>query len=265
MPSRVRPPTARPALVDSHVHLDQYPPHVLKAMLARARLAGVRRFLSVGVDVASSATAVELASRYRGVLAAIGIHPKHVQGLKLAGTMARLDELACEPKVAAVGEVGLDETVGGSPNAQESFFGVFLDMATKLDLPVVLHVVGAHERAQAMLSQRYPQYAVVHYFQGDLALAEAYLDLGCYISVGRPVTRSNRPDLREAVRRIPLDRLMLETDTYPLPGRATEPRDVAAICQVVAELRDDSVENVARATTANFRRLFGPRRAGLLF
>jgi TatD DNase family protein len=80
--------------------------------------------------------------------------------------------------------------------------------------------------------------------------------LGCHISVGKPVTRPDRVELRKAVRRIPLDRLLLETDTYPLPGRTTEPRDVVEICRAVAELHGVSFEEVAEATTANYLRLF---------
>ena len=85
----------------------------------------------------------------------------------------------------------------------------------------------------------------------------AYLGIGCFISLGKPVTRPERGALREAARHIPLDRLLLETDTYPLPGRATEPRDVAAICQTIATLRALSFDEVATATTQNFARLFG--------
>ena len=160
--------------------------------------------------------------------------------------------------MAAIGEVGLDDTAAGAPlPAQEALFSACLGLADELDLALSLHVVGAHRRAQAILAAGRTYRAVVHYFQGDAELAERYLALGCFISVGKPVTRTDRARLREAVARIPLDRLLLETDTYPLPGRTTEPRDVAEICRAVAELRGLPCEKVARATTANYLRLCG--------
>jgi TatD DNase family protein len=105
----------------------------------------------------------------------------------------------------------------------------------------------------------------VHYFVGDADLARRYLDVGCDISVGKPVTRSENEALRETVTLIPPDRLLLETDTYPLPGRTTEPRDLPLICAAVAELQGASPARVAERTAASFERLFGRRlpRVGL--
>ena len=244
-------------LADSHVHLDRYPPSVVSAMLARARRAGVRQFLAIGVDLASSAAVVDLARRRRGVLAAVGVHPTRVGRLDPGEALARLRELAGRPGVAAVGEVGLDDTAMESPlPAQEAFFSACLELAEELDLALSLHVIGAHRRAREIIKAGPAPRAVVHYFQADLALARAYLALGCYISVAKPATRRDRVLLREAIRHIPLDRLLLETDTYPLPGRTTEPCDLAEICRAVAELRGLPYQTVARATTANYLRLF---------
>src|SRR6266516_4151675 len=175
-------------LADSHVHLDRYPPPVVSAMLARARRAGVRRFLAVGVDLASSAAAVGLARRRRGVLAAVGVHPTRVGGLDPDDALVQLRELARQPNVAAIGEVGLDDTAMGAPMpAQEAFFSACLELAEELDLALSLHVVGVHRRAQEILGAGPASRAVVHYFQGDGELATAYLALGCHISVGKPV------------------------------------------------------------------------------
>jgi TatD DNase family protein len=98
---------------------------------------------------------------------------------------------------------------------------------------------------------------IVHYFVGDEALAAAYLGCGCALSVGKPATRAENAALRAAVPTIPPERLLLETDSYPLPGRTTEPRDLVHVCQAVAELRGESPRGVAQATTHNFRRLLG--------
>ena len=110
--------------------------------------------------------------------------------------------------------------------------------------------------ALALLRSRAPVRAVVHYFVGDATLAERYLELGCSISVGKPVTRAAEAALRAAATRLPLERLLLETDTYPLPGRATEPRDVSLVCATIAALRDLTPHQVAASTTENFLRLF---------
>jgi TatD DNase family protein len=244
-------------LADSHVHLDRYQPPVVSEMLARARWAQVKHFLAVGVNVLSSVGAVHLARRERGVLAAVGVHPTRAEGLDLPTTMAELRILAQQPQVAAIGEVGLDDAPSSPPSAvQEALFTACIDLADELDLPLSLHIVGAHRRAQEMIAGRAARRAVVHYFQGNADLATAYLALGCFISVGKPVTRPDRVDLRQAVKCIPLSRLLLETDTYPLPGRTTEPRDVVEICRSVAELLGRSFADVADATSANYRYLF---------
>jgi TatD DNase family protein len=127
---------------------------------------------------------------------------------------------------------------------------------------VVLHVVGAHARAQQVLRAHAPVRAVIHYFVGDAGLAERYLDLGCLIAVGKPATRPSAAGLHEAVAGIPLDRLLLETDTYPLAGRTTEPRDVADVCSAVARIKGLEPAVVAGQTTENFVRLFGVRAFG---
>lgn len=244
-------------LADSHVHLDRYPPRAVNAMLARARGVGIRHFLTVGVDEATSRAAVVLARR-RGVQAAVGVHPTRLGDLAEPGVPTWLRKLSARRGVVAIGEVGLDETSAVPLADQERFFAACLELAAKCDRALVLHVVGAHRRAQALLAKQRPPRAVVHYFQGDAALAFSYLELGCDISVGKPATRPDRVALREAIRQIPLERLLLETDTYPLPGRTTEPADVVEICKAVAELKGVGPGEVARATTANYWRLFGP-------
>jgi TatD DNase family protein len=252
--------TAGLLLADSHVHLDRYRPRRVGAMLARARRVGVRRFLTVGVDRETSRAAVTLAQSRRGVLAAIGLHPTRLPADALLAELTWIETLLERPGVAALGEIGLD-SAGPAPLAvQERFFSACLELAAERRLPLVLHVMGAHRRAQQILAAHRAVPTVVHYFQGDLQLAGQYLSLGCAISVGRPVTRSERRELREAVQALPLERLLLETDTYPLAGRATEPRDVLEICRAVAGLKDLPVETVARVTTANYLRLFGPAR-----
>lgn len=250
----------RVLLADSHVHLDRYRSAVVDRLLARARRTGVRRFLAVGVDRATSLAVLELAQRRRGVRAAVGVHPTRVDGQNPTVDLTWLRLLADEPAVAAIGEVGLDATGSASLGAQLACFEACLALAAERELTLVLHAVGWHERVLAALAG-WPQVrTVVHYFQGDAELARRYLEAGCWISVGKPVTRAERAELRAAIRQVPLERLLLETDTYPLAGRATEPRDVAEIGRAVAELHDVELERVAAATSASYRRLFERRR-----
>jgi TatD DNase family protein len=252
-------------LADSHVHLDRYRPEVVDGMLRRAAAVGAGRLLTVGVDVETSAAAVTLAGRLGGVRAAVGVHPTRVAGLPDPDRALRaVARLAGERGVAAIGEVGLElaeDADAETAARQRRFFEGCLELAATLELPLALHVVGkaGHEATLGLLGRLGgpPAGAVVHYFVGDAALARRYLEAGCHISVGKPVTRPPGRALREAVARAPLERLLLETDTYPLPGRATEPRDVADVCRAVAELRGlDPAEGAAR-TTENYVRLFG--------
>lgn len=256
--------------VDSHIHLDRYTNGDAAALLRRAAQAGVRAFLTIGVDQASSLRAVALARRFGaqyGVYAAIGLHPTFLPTVDAASIdrdVAQLRILAQSSPIpiAAVGEIGLDTLdATAALDMQLHAFVTQIHLANDLDLPVVIHVQGddaiarAQEHYAATPAQRG---AVVHYFVGDLPHARRWLDLGCHISVGRPATRPENTSLRAAITSpaLPLDRLLIETDTYPLPGRTTEPADVVAVATAIAALKDLPLEHVAQQTTTNFTRLF---------
>ena len=249
-----------PALVDSHAHLDRYPAQRVRTLLHRAASAGVGEILTVGTDAASSHAATRLAAIHPGVRAAVGTHPLRLPAIPDPSSELRtLANLAADPGVVAIGEVGLDSTAdqsAGELARQHDFLRACLDLAEEANLPLVLHVVGTHDLALDLLATRAPVRAVVHYFAGDATLAARYLEVGCSISVGKPVTRPTAGALREAAATIPIDRLLFETDTYPLPGRTTEPRDVVAVCQAVAAIRGVSRAEMAARTTENFWRLF---------
>jgi TatD DNase family protein len=275
-------------LVDSHVHLDRYTDEEVGRMVARARDSGVHRLLTIGTDLASSWAALRLAARHPAILAAVGIHPTRLSaGSPRVGAMNRAptgddsvgarfiapadrDAPAGDDSItglraliqdhpAAIGEVGLDEQAPDLAR-QARFLEACQALAEEYGLPVVLHVVGApavHEQALALVARHPSVRTVAHYFVGGPDLAQRYLDHGCWISVGRPATRSREVAVRQAVPLIPLDRLLLETDTYPLPGRTTEPRDVSTVCAAVAELTSRSYAEVAAATTASFAAFIG--------
>lgn len=227
-------------------------------MLQRARQAGVAYFLTVGVDLASSEQAVLLARQQAGVYAAVGWHPTYLgSGFNLSD-QARLRELARQyPEVAAIGETGIDLAAAQAPlEVQQQAFRLQVQLAQQLGLPLMLH----HQKAESycldiLRAAGAGKDVIVHYFVSDLGSACRWLEPGCTLSVGRPVTRLENIALRKAVAAIPLERLLLETDTYPLPGRTTEPADVRQIAEAVAALKNIPLETVAEQTTVNFCRL----------
>jgi TatD DNase family protein len=260
-------------LIDTHAHLDfrQFD-HDRQAVLRRAAEAGVRAIVTVGTDLASSRRAVALADGNHPVFAAVGMHPH--DAAKLDGeTLAQLRVLAQQPRVVAVGEIGLDYYRNRSPReAQRRAFRAQLAWAAKLGKPVIIHDRDAHEEVLATLSdwaaglEGTPlagRLGVLHTFSGDLTMAERAIDLGFYISISGPVTYKNERRLPEIVRALPLDRLLVETDCpfltpHPHRGRRNEPAYVRLVAERIAGLRDMDVDELAQATTENAQRLFGP-------
>lgn len=259
-----RPPHV-PGLIDSHCHLD-YPPMSLDiaATLARAREAGVEHCVHIGCSPETMARAVEIAHTHPQVRASVGIHPHEARHLddKLLGEIERL---AADEVVVAIGETGLDYHYDFSPrDDQLRAFGQQIDLARRLDMPLVLHIRDAHEDAWAVLAEHPPRDnpGVVHCFTGNAVQAQRWLQLGWHISFSGIATFKKAVELREAVKLVPSDRILLETDApylapEPLRGRKNEPANVAFTCVALAELRGESPEQLARAAAANTRALFG--------
>ncbi len=255
---------------DSHIHLDRYVDADAAALLERAAQVGVGAYLTVGVDLLASRRAISLAERFGaryGVYAAVGLHPAFLATSDARSIDRDLEQLrsvaqSSPARVVAIGEIGLDTLdAAASLDMQAHAFAAQLHLANDLALPVVIHVQGAEAiaRAQALYATTPARLgSVVHYFVGDLAVARRWLDLGCHISVGRPVSRLEHAGLRTAIASadLPMQRLLVETDTYLLPGRTTEPADVVAVAAEVAALKGLPLEQVAHQTTANFMRLF---------
>jgi TatD DNase family protein len=168
-------------------------------------------------------------------------------------TTASLRSLLEGPGVVAVGEVGLDGG-GPAPQLQKEVFRLMLRLAREVELPVVLHCEADEVLTLVQQEGVARRGAVVHYFTGDAALARRCIGMGLYISVGRPLVR--RPRLQRVVRELPLERLLLETDTYPMPHRATEPAHVRQVAYKLADIKGITLEEVGRQTTANFTKLF---------
>jgi TatD DNase family protein len=254
-------------LTDSHAHLDldDYAQD-LDAVIARARAAGVSRIVAVGLwrGPGHFGNALDLATRLPDLFAAtVGIHP-HECARVPEDDWARHDALARDPRIVAVGETGLDFHYDHSPRAdQERAFRRSLATARAAGKPVVVHVREADDVCARVLREEGvpPAGGVIHCFTGDAATARAYLDLGLFISVAGVVTFRTADAIREAVRIVPSDRLLVETDCpflAPVPhrGKRNEPAFVAETARKVAEVRGEDPEDLARVTSQNARRLF---------
>lgn len=240
------------------------------AVLTRAAAAGVARIIVTGTSVTSSVQAAELCDAHPGRLfATAGVHPHHASELDAHTTAALRSLLAARPFVA-VGECGLDFFRDYSPrDAQRRAFAAQLELAAEVKKPVFLHERDAHDELVAMLKPARAALAggVAHCFTGGPRELEAYLELDLCIGITGWVCDERRgAELRAAVPRIPLDRLLVETDApYLLPrdldpkphGRRNEPQFLPHVLARVAALKEQPVDVVARATTANAERLFG--------
>lgn len=247
---------------DTHCHLDSLVGD-LGPYLERAAAAGVTRLVTIGTDLQNSARALELAVEYPQVWAVVGIHPTEATGFG-PETAARIEKLGGHPRVVAIGEVGLDYHWDYStPADQDGAFRAQIDVAKRLGNPVVLHVRDAMPEVLALLQEvGPPQGLVFHCFSGDAAQAVCAVSLGGYISFAGNVTYKNAEPLREAARSVPLDRLLVETDSpylapVPFRGRKNEPAYVAHVGAALAATLGIPPEDLAAATTANAARVFG--------
>jgi len=263
-------------LCDTHCHLDFHAFDEDRAeTLQRARAASVTRLLDVGIDLASSAAAVQLSESHPEVYAAVGVHPSEARQWQ-ADTPARLRELARHPKVVAIGEIGLDYYRNHAPRQmQRRVFGEQLALAAELGLPVVVHCRQASEDVLGLLAEWQSALAssgsplaerpgVWHAFSGEEADARQAIDQHFYLGIGGPVTFLNAKGLQAVVTRLPLNCLLLETDApflapHPRRGQRNEPAYVRQVAQKIAELHNLPPENVIAITTANAGRLFNWR------
>ncbi len=253
-------------LVDSHCHLDRLDLKAhggsLDAALAAARGRGVGLFLCIGVSADNAAAVRRLAASYRDVYCSVGVHPLDLEPGREPVLDWLLGELG-DPRVVAIGETGLDyHYQPEAASLQQAGFRLHLEAARQTGKPVIVHTREARADTLAMLREAdLPQAGVLHCFTEDWAMAEAALDMGYYISLSGIVTFRNAEALREVARRVPADRLLVETDApylAPVPhrGKSNLPEYVRDVAEFLAGLRGVSIEALAEQTTANFHRLF---------
>ncbi len=255
-------------LIDTHAHLDDERFAAdLPAALERATAAGVTHTLTIGIDLPTSRAAVELAGRFPQLRAVVGIQPNHVAeaGPTDWDEVVKLAETAAN--VVAIGESGLDRYWDRAPfPLQEDYFARHLALARRLNLPIVIHCREAELDVMRMLREEFaahgPVRGVMHSFTSDTAVALACVELGLHISFAGMVTYKNAEDLRKVAAAVPLDRLLVETDSpylapVPARGKRNEPAFVRHTAECVAKVRGVSADEVCAATTRNARELFG--------
>ncbi|OJV62299.1 MAG: hydrolase TatD [Clostridiales bacterium 38-18] len=249
---------------DSHSHLDasQFDDD-RELMIKRTQLNQIDFILNPGADLPSSQKAVELANRYPFIYAAVGIHPHDVE-MMTEEMLSEIETLAQNPKVKAIGEIGLDYYRDLSPRElQKKWFIEQLRLAKKLNLPVVIHDRDANEDVLKILKEerQFETGVLMHCYSGSKELALQYVKLGAYISIAGPLTYKNARKTVEVVEAVPVDRLMIETDApyltpEPYRGKRNEPMYVRHTCQRMANIKGVYLEEMAQITKENAMRFF---------
>jgi len=259
-------------LVDSHCHLDRLDlaayDNDFDAMMTATRDAGVSQMLCIGVDLESFPAVREIAEQHADVHCTVGVHPLYKDSRE--PSRDELVSLASHPKVVAIGETGLDYFYAkGDTDWQRRRFVCHIEAARETGLPLVIHTRDARADTIDLLRQHGERQVrgVLHCFTEDQAMADAAMDLGLYISISGIATFANASALRDVVRALPLERILIETDSpwlapVPYRGKTNQPLYVAEVAKLVADLKGIPVQQLVDITRENFYRLFA--RAGAL-
>lgn len=258
-------PIARTPLVDGHTHVDQYAPAELAGLLDRAQAAGVGLIIAAGTSLASCARVLELADQHPQIRAGLGLHPADLEGPWNDATEAALRAMAAHPAVVEWSECGLDYMPASPERAvQQDTLRQQVRLAREFGLPLVVHSREADEDTWRILAEEHAQDVggAWHYFGGTREQAERAFDLGFRVSLAKPLLRE--PTLQETAARLPLERVVIETDSYPQPfkkhrERWTEPWHLPQVAEALAAAQRVEPEAVAQATTANALAMLGGR------
>jgi TatD DNase family protein len=252
-------------LIDSHCHLDYFTPLELPDVLARAHTAGVGEMVTIGTTLAQSAGLPAMTEAHPDLWCTIGVHPHHAAEAPIPSPET-LAEMTRHPRVIGIGESGLDYFYDRSPrDVQAENFRAHIRGAQMAGVPLAIHARDADDDIATILREetdRGGDFAfLLHCFSSSRALAEAALALGGFVSFSGILTFPRSNELREIARDIPLDRLLVETDSpylapVPFRGKRNEPGYVAHTAKVLAGVLDLTADELAGLTTANFRRLF---------
>lgn len=260
-------------LVDSHCHLDRLKlekyDNKLSTAIDAALSRGIQQLLCVGISVNNREAVVKIAEQFPQVVSSVGVHPCDVK--EGVATEEDLVEWSKHPKVVALGESGLDYYYSEDDKAlQHESFAIHLRAAAQANLPVIVHTRDARADTLQLIKEHGQESSagVLHCFTENWEMAKAAIDMNYMISLSGIVTFKNAHELKEVAKKIPLDRLLVETDSpylapVPYRGKPNEPQYVREVAEYLAELRGISFEALAEATTDNFYRLFPKAKASL--
>lgn len=252
-------------LIDTHAHLDEQSFETdLDDVLLRAKQHGVESILTIGVTAESCVSAVKLAKEHPQLHAVVAIHPNYVS-TAAPDDFDLVSGLASDPHVVAVGETGLDRYWDYSPlELQQAYFHRHIELSRRVDKPFIVHCRDAEEEMVALLREEFvqgPLVGVVHSFCGSAETATACLEMGMHLSFAGMLTFKSNQALRDVAKSIPLDRVLVETDSpylapVPMRGKRNEPAFVAHTAKCLGEIHGLSLEEIGSITTGNAKRLF---------
>lgn len=252
-------------LFDTHAHLDatQFDEDRTE-MIERAQAAGVELIVNIGFDRKTIPSTIALAENYSFIYAAVGWHP--VESIHMQeGDLAWIEDLCSHPKVVAIGEIGLDYHWDTSPkDVQQRVFREQIRLAKKVKKPIIIHNRDAHEDVVSILKEEGAAEVggIMHCYSGSWETAKQCLDMNFYISFGGPVTFKNARVPKEVLAKVPLDRLLIETDCpylapHPYRGKRNETAFVSLVAEAAAQIKEISVEELASITMQNGKNCFG--------
>ena len=252
-------------LIDTHAHLDgEAFLEDQEEVIARARANGVSTIINIGFNNETIPSTMALAEKYDFIYAAVGWHPQDAKDMTDAD-FDRLRELCAHPKVVAIGEIGLDYYWDTSPkDVQHTVFRRQIRLARELGKPIIIHNRDAHDDVVRILREEKASEVggIMHCYSGSWEIAKMCLDMNFYISFGGPVTFKNAKQPKEVLKQVPLERLLIETDSPylcpdPFRGKRNESAYVKYVAEAAAALKEMPVEELAAITSANAKRLFG--------
>ena len=246
-------------IIDTHAHLDML--NDPKRAIEEALEAGVEKIIVPGVEPDTFEKVIKLADEYENVYAQVGVHPSEAQKFS-DDTAGRMMELAAHKKVVAIGEIGLDYYWDKTfVDVQKKVFKTQIEIANALKLPVVVHDREAHGDTFEILEQMGAKKVLLHCFSGSLEFAKRCVEKGWFITLGGVVTFKNAKKVRQVAKEIPLEHIMLETDTpyltpHPYRGEENAPKYIVLSAKEIANLKDTALSEVERVTTANAQNFF---------
>jgi TatD DNase family protein len=253
--------TNRAVLIDSHAHLEII--ESISEVIDRASKNGVESVVAVSSDLDSSRRTIEISNSFHSVYSAVGIHPHEASSFS-ESALAQLANFVSEKRVKAIGETGLDYHYSHSNRESQIIsFTSHIGLSIQFNLPLIIHIREAF--ADVLNILRRPDFSnargVIHCFTGDYETAKGFIDLGFFISFSGIVTFKNAENVRDAAKSIPLDRMLIETDSpylapVPFRGKRNEPAYVIHVAEKIAELRGTTYEKIAEITTINAKELF---------